>query len=293
MRFGCVRHGHPVHLPQKLDHKRCRRLLVDLVGSPDLLDAPAIRHDDPVGDLQRLLLVVGDEHAGHTHLVVQPPQPSAQLQAHPRVECAEGFVQQQHTWLDRERTRERDALPLPARELMRIAFRKPVELNEIEQLVDPIANRRFAHPLRARTDTEAKRDVLEDRHVAEERVVLEHEADLPFTRMRVRRIFAVEADRAGIRYLQPRDDAQQRRLARTGGPEKCDELAGRNLQVDMVDRRETAEALDHAGQLNAHVGLSPAQWTSLRVCRSTTNFNPSVTSASSASSEATANAAAN
>ena len=40
-----------------------------------------VHHDHAVGHLERLLLVVGHEDAGETDLVVQPPQPPAQLLA--------------------------------------------------------------------------------------------------------------------------------------------------------------------------------------------------------------------
>ena len=64
---------------------------------------------------------------------MQAPQPPAQLPADLRVERAEGFVQQQHLGLDRERAGERDALALSAGELARIAVREPAELHELEQ----------------------------------------------------------------------------------------------------------------------------------------------------------------
>ena len=74
-----------------------------------------------VGDVHRLLLVVGHEHGRDVRLVVQPPQPDAQLLADPRVERPERLVEQQHLGLDRERPGQRHALPLAARQLGRVA----------------------------------------------------------------------------------------------------------------------------------------------------------------------------
>jgi len=48
-------------------------------------------------------------------LVVQAPQPRAQLLAHACIQRAERLVQQQDARLDRQRPRQRHALPLPAR----------------------------------------------------------------------------------------------------------------------------------------------------------------------------------
>jgi hypothetical protein len=54
-----------------------RRRVVERVRRTDLLDASVVDDHDLVGDLHRLLLVVGDEHRRHRHLVVEPAQPVA------------------------------------------------------------------------------------------------------------------------------------------------------------------------------------------------------------------------
>ena len=51
------------------------------------------------------------------HLVVEAPQPGAQLLAHARVERAERLVEEEHLRLDRERAGEGHPLALAAREL--------------------------------------------------------------------------------------------------------------------------------------------------------------------------------
>ena len=89
-----------------------------------------------VGDSHRLLLVVGDQDGGDVDLVVQAPQPLAQLRADLRVEGAERLVEQQHARLDRERAGERHALALAARELARVALVVAGEPDDAEQLVD-------------------------------------------------------------------------------------------------------------------------------------------------------------
>ena len=70
------------------------------------------------------------------HVVVQAPQPAAQLLAHPRVERAERLVEQQHLRLDGQRAGERHALALAARELRRVALAEVAEADELEQLLD-------------------------------------------------------------------------------------------------------------------------------------------------------------
>ncbi len=86
-------------------------------GVPACSILPVVHDHDLLGDLHRLLLVVGDEDRRHVDLLVQPAQPFAQLAAHLRVERAERLVEQQHLRLDRQRARQRHALQLAARQL--------------------------------------------------------------------------------------------------------------------------------------------------------------------------------
>ncbi len=48
-------------------------MLVELVGSAGLLDPSGVHHDDLLGHVHRLLLVVGDEDRGDVDLFVQSP----------------------------------------------------------------------------------------------------------------------------------------------------------------------------------------------------------------------------
>ena len=109
------------------------RLLIDFFRRSGLLDASLVEHDHAVGDLQRLLLIVGHEHGGDMDLVVQLAQPAPQLLADLGVERAERLVEQQDARLDGERARQRDALALAAGQLRRIAVAERAELDQIEQ----------------------------------------------------------------------------------------------------------------------------------------------------------------
>ena len=120
-------------------HHELRLGMVVEVGRPaGLLDRAVVHDHDLLGDVHRLLLIVGDEDRRHVDLVVEPAQPLAQLGAHARVERPEGLVEQQHLGLDRERPGERHALALAAGELARVAVREALELDQLEQLLDPI-----------------------------------------------------------------------------------------------------------------------------------------------------------
>ena len=122
-------------------------------GVPSCSMTPLVHDDDAVGELERLFLIVGDEDAGQADLVVQPPQPAAQLLPHFRVERAERLVEQQHRRLDRQRARQRHALALPARQLRRQPVREEVELHERSSSLTRRANllRRLGRSRRGRT----------------------------------------------------------------------------------------------------------------------------------------------
>ena len=120
-------------IADEAEDERDWRLVVDLVGRADLLDLALAHHHQPVRQLQRLFLIVGDEHRGVAGAVVDLAQPFAQLLADLRVERAERLVEQQHARLDGQRPRQRHALPLAARELLRIALLEARQLHQVEQ----------------------------------------------------------------------------------------------------------------------------------------------------------------
>ena len=210
-------------------------------------------HDhDAVGELERFFLIVRDEHARQVNLLVQAPQPPPQLLPHLRVERAERLVEQQHFRLDRQRARERDALPLSAGQLRRVPIAEVVELHELQQVGDLVGDLVVRRAMRSRSHAEAERDVLEHRHVAEERVVLKHEPDAALARLPVRRVLAVEQHAALVGRFEPGNDAQQRRLAAARRAEQRHELARAHLEADVAQGREAAERLADVPDVYAH-----------------------------------------
>ena len=102
-------------------------------------------------------------------------------------------------------------------------------------------------------------DVLRDRHVREQRVVLEHDAGAAARRRQMVDRFAVEQHAAFALRDEAGDDAQQRRLAAAARPEQRDELAAGKVELDAVDRGDIAEAMRHVHR--ASVGGLSAQGT--------------------------------
>ena len=270
-----------VDRPQEARDERGPRVLVHLARRPDLLHPSAVHQHDAVGDRQRFLLIVGDEEARHADLLVQSPKPVPEPGAHPGVERPERLVEQEHPRTGGQGARQRDALALAAGELGRQPALQPLELDEPEELVDP----RPHLGLRAAADHQPEGDVLRDRHVAEEGVVLEDEADVPIPRRRVRRALPGEQDLAAVRPFDARDDAEDGALAAPRGAQERDELAFPHLEAHVLDGGEGAEAPGQAPGDDAH-GRSQTR----RARHSTSAFAASVSTAIEASTEATANA---
>jgi hypothetical protein len=147
---------------------------------------------------------------------------------------------------------------VPAGELGRQPVGELGQVDQRQQLVDLGGYL----PLGTLLDLETEADVVGHAHVPERRVVLEHEPDVPLLGRQPGRVVALDLDGALIRQLEPRDDPQQRRLATAAGAEQRGQLTGRDLQVDVGERDEVAEALADATNVDAHcssllIGGSP------------------------------------
>ena len=189
------------------------RPIIDVVGRADLLDSALAHHNDPVSQFQRLLLVMRDEDGRVSGPVVELAQPLAQFLSDFRIQCAEGFIQQQYARLDRHGACERHALALATGQLVRIAFFKSRKLHHLKKFADTPTDLGLRGTRCGRPDLQAKADILRHRHVAKQRVMLEDEADVTLLDALVRRILAAEQDLSFGRLIQPGNQPQKRRLA--------------------------------------------------------------------------------
>src|SRR5580692_14069 len=187
-----------IDVAQEIIDKRVGRPAVHLVGRSDLFDPPCVHDRNLVSNLEGLILIVRHEDAGDADLVVQLTQPSAQLHAHLGVERTKRFIQEHDAWLDRQSAGKCHALALPARKLRRISAGLVLELDQIEQFADARANllRRRARSTRPHSQT--KRDVLEDRHVAKQRVMLKDKPNAPLASRSIGDVLAVELHHSAV-----------------------------------------------------------------------------------------------
>src|SRR5258706_3108342 len=106
-----------------------------LVGELD--DLAEIHHGDARCDVLHDREVVGDEEVGHAEALLQILQEVYYLSLDGNVERGDRLVADDHARLDRDRARDADTLPLPARELVRVALRVlRCEAHECEDLRD-------------------------------------------------------------------------------------------------------------------------------------------------------------
>ena len=183
------------------------RTLQDLLGGPDLDDAPEVHHRDPVGHGPGQAEVVGDDHDRDPQLVAQLHQQREDLAADRCVEVRHGLVGDDHGRVEHEGARDHDPLALAAGQLVRVqeeeALGRPQpgpRQGPRDQLVLALLVRAFVDPV----DPQALGDDLVDRlaRVERRRRVLEHHLDVPPVRAQILR--AVGQPVAPVPDLCPR-----------------------------------------------------------------------------------------
>ena len=104
-------------------------------------------HDgDAVGHRHRLFLVVGHVDERDADLLLDALQLDLHLLAQLEVEGAEGLVEEEHGGLVDERTGERHALRLAARDLAGLALLEALQLDQREHLGDALADLILGRP---------------------------------------------------------------------------------------------------------------------------------------------------
>jgi hypothetical protein len=189
-----------------------------------------------VGDGQRLLLVVRHVQHGQRKRLLELADLLAHAPPQLRVEVRQRLVEEQHLGLEHERAGDRDALLLAAGELRGQPALEPGEPEHPE-----LGRLRAVHAHRHR----AVADVVQHRHVREQRVGLEHHRHVALVGGAQRDVGAADQHAALRHGLEPGDHPQRRRLAAARGPEQRDQLALRDAERHVVDGGDAAVALGH------------------------------------------------
>ncbi|OPZ52338.1 MAG: hypothetical protein BWY91_02355 [bacterium ADurb.BinA028] len=206
----------------------------DLGRRAELAQPPGLHDGDPVGHGQGFGLIVGDEHRGDAELVLQPLEEGPRLQPQSGIEVAQWLVEQERRRLAGHRPGECDALLLASGELPRPSLQQPVEPEPSPHPGGGLC----AAGLVDLADAQGVGDVVTDRHVREEGVVLEDHGHVAVPRRHLRDVALADVDPTARRDLEPGDRAQQRGLAATGRTEQREELTIVDGQVEPVQRRD-------------------------------------------------------
>ena len=225
--------------------------LVDVGRCPDLHDLAPVHDGDPGREGHGLFLVVGHHHEGDAEPLLDRHQLELGLLAQLLVERAERLVEQQHLGLLDQRAGQGNPLALPAGELVRPTLGEGRELHQVEHGGDPVGDLGLGKTI----PLQAVGDVLLHGHVGEERVGLEHHVDRPLIGRQAAHILAIDEDAPRGRRLEAGQHAQQGGLAAAGAAQQAEQLAPIDLDVDVVDRGELAEALEDP--LHVNEGLRP------------------------------------
>ncbi len=205
---------------------------VELLGGAAVLEPGAVHDGDPVGQGERLDLVVGDvQDRDVRQLAVQPGQFGEHPGAEAGVEGGERFVQEQHAGADGEGAGDRDALLLAAGEFAGVPVGVRGHADEFEGLGDPAGDL----GLRGAVGLEPEGHVVLDLEVREEGVTLDDHADAAPVRGQGGDVPAAEEDPPGGGPDEPGDGTQRGGLAGSGGPEEGHHLAGFDGEVEPVE----------------------------------------------------------
>ena len=192
-----------------------------------------VHNHDPVAQRHRLGLVVGDVECRDRQPRQQVVQLGPQIVAQARIQRRQRLVQQQDARLDRQGPGQGHALALAARDLVDPALGEMGDAHQLKHPPDP----RVALGPGDAAQAQAVADIASHGHVGKQGVGLEHHADAAALDRQRRHILVVEPDApAGVRPLQPRDQAQQGGLAAARRAEHGQPLARPDLQVQGQQR---------------------------------------------------------
>ena len=148
-----------------------------------------------------------------------------------RVEVGERLVHQERLRLPHEGSAHRDPLSLPTGERARLALQEVGDLERLGRLADPSRDLL----LRELPVPQPEREVVLDRHVGIERVVLEHHRDVALLRRQVVHDPVADPDLAFADLLEPREHPERRRLAAARRSHEDHELAVLDLEIEILD----------------------------------------------------------
>ena len=231
------------------------------VGAADLLDPALAHHRDPVAHRERLFLVVGDVDEGDPDLALDALELQLHGLAQLQVEGAQGLVEEQGAGVVDQGPGQGHPLLLATAKLARACARRSRPAARPRALADPALGSRPCRPCAAG----AEGDVVGDRHVREQGVVLEDRVHVAPVGRDLGDVLALEADLPRRRLLEAGDHAQGGGLATARRPEQGEELAALDGDVDAVRPRprHRSASSTSTSSMTASINVAHSRCTSL------------------------------
>ena len=200
-------------------------------------DAAALQDRDAIAHLDRLVDVVGDEDDRLAHLLLEAQELVLEAVAADRVDRAERLVHEHDRRIGGQRPGDADPLALSTGQLVRVsvAIGAGLQADQLEQLVDALADACRLPAQQLRDDGH----VVADRLVRKEPDLLDHVADAAaqLDRRQAHDVLAADGDAPARRLDEPVHHLHAGRLAAAGRADQDADLAGRDGQAQVVDRR--------------------------------------------------------
>ena len=236
----------------EVGNKAGGRAVVEGVGVVPLVQMAFVHHANHVTDRKGLQLVVRDKQRRRSGGLQDVAHLVRQALAQIDIEVGKRLVQQHELRARGQRPRQRHALLLPARELVRKPSTAAFQPHQLQGLGHA---RSLLGPGQL---VDAESHVALHAQVRKQGVVLEHHANAPrfgrHIQLRTAHQLALEADLAGRHGLEPRHGAQQRGLAAARGADQHADIARTQPQRDALHRCLGTARVTHfeLGNLKKH-----------------------------------------
>src|SRR3989441_8888806 len=195
-------------------------------------DLAQVDDRDALAELVRLFHVLGGKEDRHVLFLVEAAQILPHCGARLRVEAGRGLVQERASGLTHEPRAQVEPAAHPARVRVRAAVRGILQLQALEELLDPLLDERVGHVIEPADEPEvlASGEVPVDADRLPR--VADDAADL---RPILLDIEAGDANRAARLREERRDDPNDRRLPGPVWAEGTEELALSHGEADVID----------------------------------------------------------
>ena len=177
---------------------------------------------------------MGDEDGGDTGLPLDSANLLPGLQAQPGVQVGQGLIQQQHRGHLHQRPGDGHPLLLTAGHLTGLPVQKRIDLHQLGGFCGPANHLRLAGPVLALQVFQREENVLQNRHMGVQGIVLEHQTHPAVLRGELGHVLVPKENLSFRGGLEAADHVERRALAAARGAKQAHQLAIGNLIGKVV-----------------------------------------------------------